>query len=698
MRQIKTDTINGTEYPFIYEASEIPCLEILLHSNTSKKFDHRRKQSIYYIEALCAFDIETTAIYKRLPDFSISDEVRPYAFMYQWQFAINNYVVFGRTWQEFVDLLSLLEKNLNLSYTNRIVIYVHNLSYEWAFMRQFLDFEEGFFLEERQPLKVLTKGGIEFRCSYKLSNMSLRKFCENESGVIHYKLSGDDFDYNKIRYPNTYLTPEEEGYCYNDVMGLIECIRSRLHNYGHTLANIPLTSTGYVRLDMRNATRKEKGYRAMFKRLALDVNLYKACRLTFRGGNTHANILFSDTILTGVRSRDIASSYPREIMCGRVPMTAFTKMKLSSYQRLRNKDDYCFIAHIYLSNVKYIGSSGIPYIPFDKCQMISVDKIVDNGRILKADYVDMWITDVDLSIIKDDYSFDELKINEMYVAKYGMLPESIRNTCLDYYKKKTTLRDVAGKEYEYQKSKNSLNSTYGCMVMRIDKNIISYDPENENYTSEDKPLEELIYKYNESRSNFLLYFWGVWITANARKSLQEGLDIIGKDVVYCDTDSIKYIGDHEADFEKLNQKRISDAKRCGAYATDPKGKIRYMGVWEYEGEYDKFSTLGAKKYIYEVNGEISSTIAGVSKKAGKAYFKKYGFEGFKIGRTIAESGHLTAYYNDVPIHYETTPDGMKFLTGANVALVDNTYTIGVTNEYLDLLYKAKNGIIDMIYV
>ena len=65
-------------------------------------------------------------------------------------------------------------------------------------MRDFIEYEDGFFLEERQPAKILTKGGIEFRCSYALSNMSLQKFCENEVGVIHYKLDGDKYDYEKI--------------------------------------------------------------------------------------------------------------------------------------------------------------------------------------------------------------------------------------------------------------------------------------------------------------------------------------------------------------------------------------------------------------------------------------------------------------------------------------------------------------------
>lgn len=50
--------------------------------------------------------------------------------------------------------------------------------------------------------------------------------------------------------------------------------------------------------------------------------------------------------------------------------------------------------------------------------------------------------------------------------------------------------------------------------------------------------------------------------------------------VYCDTDSVKYLG--EIDLSKFNAERIKDSKRSGAYATDPKGITHYMGVYEKE--------------------------------------------------------------------------------------------------------------------
>ena len=182
---------------------------------------------------------------------------------------------------------------------------------------------------------------------------------------------------------------------------------------------------------------------------------------------------------------------------------------------------------------------------------------------------------------------------------------------------------------------------------------------------------------------------------------------VGSDVVYCDTDSIKFRGDHEKTFEDRNKILIEEAIKHGAYAETKDGKVKYMGVWEDEcknydnGVYDEFKTLGAKKYVYsateEGEVEVVSTIAGVNKSKGSEYFTENGIDSFDIGTVLVDSGHLTAFYNDDNIH-EITVDHCKFLTASNVALIDNTYKIGVTGEYLDLLQNALENREDIEYI
>lgn len=646
------------------------------------------------------------------------DEIRPYAFMYHWQFCFDDQVVFGRSWKEFRVLLHSLEVNLNLSSKNRLVIYVHNLGFEFQFMRRFIDVAEGFFMERYKPLKVVTTGGIEFRCSALLSNMKLEKFCENEHDIIHPKLSGEEFDYGILRTPSYKMSEKEEAYCYNDVRGLSECIASRLREYD--IAHIPLTSTGYVRLDARNAMRKNRKNRETFHNMALDPLLYQMCRAAFRGGDTHANRRKANKLLHDIESADITSSYPASMMIDKYPMTMFRWISLDIFYKLDFNED-AVLMEISLTNVRYKGNSQIPYIPISKCVVVRPDeetgepiivsaisdehhRIEDNGRILKCDMLSMTITDIDYQIIMNEYDFDTISYNpdHIFAAKKGYLPEELRNTIMKYYEAKTKLKGDKEHDYEYNKAKNMLNAIYGMMVMRIDQSVIKY--ENGAYVEDVPKLQETLDNYYKSRNNFLSYQWGVWVTANSRKRLREMLNVIGKDVCYCDTDSIKSKGKHQKDFDAINQKLKKQALEAGAVAKNSKGETYYLGTWDTnDGYYRKFKTLGAKKYLVEELNkdtgeyEVHSTIAGVDKKVGAKYFSEKGFDHFTDGEKIPKSGHIKAYYNDNEIH-EIVIDGEHIETASNLALVNDYYTIGLTDNYVYALKTAFNLVDDIEYI
>lgn len=184
--------------------------------------------------------------------------------------------------------------------------------------------------------------------------------------------------------------------------------------------------------------------------------------------------------------------------------------------------------------------------------------------------------------------------------------------------------------------------------------------------------------------------------------LEKMLHVIGPDTIYCDTDSIKFIGDHKGDFKKANMELQKMAEEAGAYADNEQGKRYYLGTWDPEHEMTRFKTLGSKKYLYEseelnkktgkLEKVIRSTIAGVKKKRGKEFFSKKGFEAFKNGTIIENSGHLVAYRNNDQIH-KITVKGCEMTTASNLALVDDTYTLGVTPKYLELLKSLMDNII-----
>lgn len=625
-----------------------------------------------YLNTVCAFDIETT----RLPN---SDQ----SIMYVWQFQLGTeYTIIGRTWKEFADFMRKLSTYLHGAY---LVVYVHNLSFEFQFLRGIYDFESSdvFCMKSRKILRATMMQSYEFRCSYIHSNMSLLEYTKKMK-VQHVKLSGDDYDYNKKRYPWTELTDEELAYTIHDVLGLVEAVTVEMEHDGDDLYSIPLTSTGYVRRDIKSAMLKYG--RNKILPLMPDYEVYKLLREAFRGGNTHANRYYVDKIVENVHSMDRSSSYP-DVQCNcKFPIKPFFKDENHDIEHaldlIHRREKACLMrialnGNIHLSD-KYFGC---PYLSRDKCRKIK-DAVYDNGRILEASYLETSITDIDLDIILSEYDFDDIVILDLYWSDYGMLPDAMREQIINYYYYKTDLKDISGMEVYYMKSKNKLNSIYGMSAQDPVKESIIYD--EFDYLVEELEPEKVLEQFN--RHAVLPYQWGVWTTAWARYRLEEGIRLAGDNFVYCDTDSVKYVGD--IDFSELNQKLRNNSMINGAYAVDRSGDFHFMGVWEHDADYVQFKTLGAKKYAYryEKGGQTHITVAGVSKKKGaKEITEKGGLEAFEEGFIFREGGGNELVYNDLEKALEMEIEGNPIKITSNVTIKPSTYKLGITQEYRKLL-------------
>ena len=643
-----------------------PVLKVLKR----KKGNQGTKNRTKYMDIITAFDIETSRI----------KEIEQ-SIMYIWQWQIGfDVTVIGRTWAEFVEFAKLLTSGLQED--EYIVVYVHNLSYEFQFLRGIYPFteDEVFCLDRRKILKCTMFNHLELRCSYLHSNMSLDTYTR-KMGAYHGKITGE-FDYNKVRWPYTKLTDRELLYCVNDVRGLVEALNIEMQHDGDNLYTIPLTSTGYVRRDTKRAIREER--RQLASRIVPDYNVYKLLREAFRGGNTHANRYYANKTIPCVKSYDRSSSYP-DVLCNcQYPITEFLPESDADLDRVGNLIEIrgkALLFRIAMYNVELNNPFwGCPYLAKDKCRNVA-KAVIDNGRILSAEYLETTVTDVDFRIIMEEYKADSIIPFDVYSARYGYLPRSIINTNITYYRAKTELKNVPGQELLYMKSKNKLNSIYGMMAMNpVRDNIVFRD--NDFVQDQSTTKEERLNDANKKA--FLAYQWGVWCTAWARYRLEDGIKLAGDGFIYCDTDSVKFIGD--ADFKQYNKNRTADSKASGAFAKDPKGKTHYMGVYEYEGQYDQFRTMGAKKYCYVVDGKLHATIAGVSKKDGGAELEKAGgIEAFKEGFVFHDAGGTESVYNDDPDMMYTMPNGEQIAITSNVVIRDSTYTLGLSAEYERLL-------------
>lgn len=624
-------------------------------------------------DLVCAFDIETSNI----PNID-------QASMYIWQLQVDDLgTIIGRTWDEYRQLLArvcdLLGEN------ESIVFYVHNLSFEFQFLRGIYPFQpdEVFCMDRRKILYCsMFDGKIVYRCSYIHSNMSLAEYTK-KMGVQHVKLSGADFDYRETRYPWTPLTDEQIAYCIHDVRGLVEALKKEMEVDGDTLITIPLTSTGYVRRDAKRAMKQVS--HTLVPSILPDEKTFILLREAFRGGNTHANRYYAGRIITDVASADRSSSYPDTQVNCEFPMSRFYykgEATMKELDRYINVLDKAVVMRVALWGVRLRDPYwGAPYLARDKCRKI-IEPTYDNGRILECKYCETTITDVDLRILLDEYDFDNFKAFDVAFARYGKLPRPLVEETINYYRKKTELKNVEGQEIYYMKSKNKLNSIYGMMAQNPAKETILF--KNNDYVKDDTPLAERLKESN--RRAFLAYQWGCWVTAWARYRLEEGIKLAGDNFVYCDTDCVKYV--QEIDWNPYNAKRIKDSIANGAYADDPAGVRHYMGVYEQEKTDQRFKTLGAKKYAFEQDGKTYITVAGVNKRLGGKELERFGgLDAFNEGFIFREAGGMESVYNDEPYGYVNI-DGHELYVGTNVLLRDSTYSLGITDEYRRILEKC----------
>ena len=641
---------------------------------------HGRKKDLSYKDIVCAFDIETTT----LEDPEVN-------FMYIWQFQLGpDLTIYGRTWEEFRNMLRSMEAHLG---DDTLVVYDHNLSYEWQYLKNQFCFrpEDVFATDSRKVLKFTINHHFEFRDSYALTNMSLDQFTRKMM-VEHRKLSGEEFDYSKIRYPWTELSEKELQYCVNDVIGLVEAVMKQMDRDGDTLYTIPLTSTGYPRREVKRVMKKFPRWRMM--EMQPDYSQYRLLRDAFRGGNTHGSRFYARKIISShwIRARllsgDRSSSYPDIIMNNRMPMGKWKRGECT-IQNLKNliSNGYAVIFRatfyrIELKNPRW----PCPYLSADKGDHSGA--LYDNGRILKADWYRTAITDVDFRILLYEYEFNDMDIHELYFTEYGYLPDSLRGVVRSYYDQKTALKGNT-EPFQillYDKSKNILNGLYGMMAQDPVKRSMVWN--GREFEEADEDPEELLKK--AVKSAYLNYAWGVWTTAWARYRLEEMIIIAGpENFLYCDTDSCKYI-DRGQSWDEYNLKRRRDSIANKAYAEDVNGVTHYMGVVEPDGEYSRFITLGAKRYAYEdMDGQLHITVSGVAKKAGAKELGR--LENFREGFIFYHPGKTEASYNDFPIRNQLIIEGKAIEIVSYVIIRETTYNLGLSESYANLLRLVEEG-------
>lgn len=613
----------------------------------------------YYLYECCGFDIETTQI--------ITTD-HAHAYMYVWSFTYNDLTILGSYWEEFIELLDMLQNIFNLDHKHRLLIFIANMGFEFQFMRKWLNVTDSFFVDERKPLYIIHNEGIEFRDALQISGGNLATLAKNYTKT--QKMVGD-LDYNVLRNHSDArkLTSKELQYVLNDTIILAEYMEYYFRTFA-PMGFLPLTKTGILRKRVQKAGKeafKQVGSRIsnVISMLHPKEELYELMmKWLFRGGYVHGTNETAGVVLAGLGGVDVTSMYPDSMFTyDGFPMGKFfrdTDLSINHYEELN--EEFCTMAVIDFYDLDVTGAHSLESLN----KVIEKENAhIDNGRIIDAKRVRVFLTNLDFDLYKKFYKWSKMEIRHLWKAKRGRLPRYLLDILYEYYDKKATLkRQGLNNTTDYALSKEMVNSGYGLTVTRMRQNTIIYNNNTDEYE-----LDNSFVFSKEVSKQALLPQWGIWITAKSRHNLLSMVYRLEKEAekngdgsicVYEDTDSIKirlyykykhiiedYNKKHDIIIRKLCSKNgYSYESMCG------------LGSYDLEYPYIKrFKHNGAKRYAMKYYDfkkkeyKTTSTISGLKKGALLKYCTRTHqsvWEVFEDGMNIPieETGKLASVYND----------------------------------------------------
>lgn len=586
-------------------------------------------------------------------------------------FEENIVTLYGTKPSEFIQTLDKLQKYLK---GDKTIIYFHNLPYDWVFLRKFLIEKYGspvkmLATKPHYPIYIEFDNGLIFKDSLILAQRSLEKWAA-DMAVEHQKAVGK-WDYLKVRHQkDVTFTSEELEYIEHDTLAGVECIDKLMKQLGKRIYSMPYTATGIPREESRKRGKLHNA-RADFERMVTkDYKVQQMLEDVYHGGYTHANRHYIGLTIDGtdtdpILAMDFTSSYPYCMLAFKYPCTEFTPFRnCTPEELLSSADNYAFIFKLILVNVRLKDDNiPMPALQFSKAKA-EVNSVCDNGRILCANYVEIYINEIDLAVIADQYKWEAAACIDVHYAEKHYLPRWYTDYVFECFTDKTMLK--GGDPVAYSLAKAKVNSLYGMMVQKPCREDIIENYMSGEYEVSAGDYEEKYEKYLKNRNSILNYAWGVYVTSYAFYNLFQ----LGKCCglwLYSDTDSCY---GKDWDMEKVKayndgcKKRLID-NGYGAVMRD--GKAYWLGVVDVE-KHDQFKTMGAKRYCVRDGDQLKITVAGVPKKKGALcldndinnFAEGFIFSGKKTGKQthtyfFADDIHTDEHSNEIGDSIDLSP-------------------------------------------
>lgn len=594
------------------------------------------------------------------------------------------------------ELVSTLLKIHGSMAGEETVFYCHNLPYDYMFLRLFLyqalDYPESQLnIKSHYPLYIKFKCGITLKDSLMLAQRKLERWAA-DLGVISQKKTGF-WNYDKIRNQSERFSLREKSYIEHDTLAGVECLNKMANILNKTVSTMPYTATGIVRNDLRNIGKDHRAH-DRFKRQALTHEQYEKAVKVFHGGYTHGNRYWIETTFEDdIICYDFASSYPYCLLAFKYPCEKFTLIgSVDPDYILKYSDTHAYMFRLTMVRPRLKdGFTVMPFLQFSKCTD-SINAVVDNGRIIKADFISIYTTEISLPLLLKQYTYDEIRISEAEEALKDYLPRWYTDYVFKKFEEKTLLKDQDPVLYSIAKAR--LNSIYGCSCMKVKTSIKENYETGEYYIESEDP--EIVYnKYINKRGTILNYIWGVYCTEYASINLHKLGECIEGEWLYSDTDSCYASGWNLKKLAQYNEncRKLLEANGYGSIYYN--GKEYCLGVAEFDGEYTAMRICGAKRYCCrKPDGSLKLTVAGVP-KTGVNCLRS--IEDFTAGLIFpgTKTGKLTHtyYYTD---HIYIDDQGNE--TGDSIDLTPCDYlldSIDVVNSAEELIDMFNNEEVTM---
>lgn len=691
MLKSKVKTVDGWEEVTAYSVDECAAFLPKLKFLTKR----RNKQSYLYATEHATFDTET------------SHDGENAGWIYQWAFHLAGLYVVGRRPSEFIRLLEILRDAYGLNGLKAIIIYVHNLSYDFQYIKWYLkqyDEKLDVVAIDAHTVLICDVFGFRFLCSYKMSNLSLELFAG--SYASKYRKASGTIDYNICRYQDSDLSNADWSYMLSDVAAQHDAICGYLAAQGYKYAlRAPYTSTGFVRTDCRKESENRAiNWNTKFRLSSLDIEQYNLCHNAFMGGITIASWRYAGITVRSDRLRhlDFTSSYPARQM-----MDYFPKGRPMWYGDITDPEEFhdvlntfCCVFVLTVYNVKIRPGVTAPYIPSSKCFILrDANKL--NGKVTSASELSIVITEIDYKWIRKQYTWDKMSVDQMLTFVRGRSPAFLRRKVMQYFDAKCKLKKSDPRLYMASKAK--LNAIYGMTATAIVRDNFKL---NSDLWLENQPEDgnEQIRRFYASRNSFLPYQLGVYTTAWARDALMTMIEAVGYDsFLYCDTDSVFYLetDENRRKIAEMNEAIRARAEAAGAYIDN-----NILGYAEPEPALCAFRALHAKCYAMEEwNGSeyaLKVVIAGIPKRAviwenGQARAVTNAEELGSIDNL--EDGFIFRHCGGNRVIYNEDDMRTESVNGHETELASSAVILPIEKEISDTMYSGlmKDGTIQNLH-